>query len=843
MAPAKSLPQPEVPTTLRTLCANLPGVSATGISPDLAGASAGGRRLIAVVYADMVGYSRLIGLDDVGTLKRLRALRNTVIDPTIHEHSGRVVNTGGDSLLIVFESVEGAVSCAVKVQQQVPAYDGDQPPDRAIRFRVGINVGDVIPDGTDVHGDVVNVAARLQAECPPGGICVSRTVRDHVHGRLNLAFEPVGELTLKNIAHPVEAFVLRLDSAAQESATDAALAGPRARWRAALCAGLAGLLLFGAGGAVWWLYRGAGILPIVTQVSPTSSPATTQAYTPPNIGLSKAPRLSIVVLPFENLSRDHTEDYMADGVTEDVTTDLSRVPGMFVVARESAYTYQGKPIDVRKVGEELGVRYVLEGSVRKLGDALRVNAQLIATETGAHLWADRFDQKLNDLSSGLDEIVGRIVQTLGVALTDVESVRSKRERPTNPDAFDLILRAQSLGLHPMGPEEHSERRALLEQALRLNPNSIYAMTQLVNELVMRQNVGITGQGENARAAQLIAAAAASNPDDPFVLDATAYLLFSSGRYIEAISAYQHLLDEYPNAHGAYHLIGYCLISSGRAEEAIPMFEMAMRRDPRSALNYDRYAGIGIALLLLERDAESIVWQQRALAAVRTGYTALRAQYNLRLTAAYARLGNYDEAHHALAEANRLWPYATVRSHSPSDPSNRVVAGQIERFQAALRLAGLRDHAAEDADFRVAADGDLRQDYAGLTPTTVPGATTIQTVELVQLLSGRKPIVIDPLLYSWGRSIPGAVGLKNAGHGGSTSDEMQDRLRGKMHELSKGKLNTPIVATSWNTERFDGRNLALRLVALGYTDVYWYRGGREAWEVAGLPETEVDVQDW
>jgi adenylate cyclase len=823
-------------------CAILPGVSATGIGPDLASTSVGGRRLIAVVYADMVGYSRLIGLDDVGTLKRLRTLRSTLIDQTIHEHSGRVVNTGGDSLLIVFDSVEGAVRCAVKVQQQVPAYDGDQPPDRAIRFRVGINVGDVIPDGTDVHGDVVNVAARLQAECPPGGICVARTVRDHMHGRLNLAFEPVGELTLKNIAHPVEAFVLRLDSAAQEPATSATLASPRARWRAAPFAGLAGLLLIGAGGAISWLYRGAGILP-VTQVSPTSSPATTQAYTPPSVGLSKAPRLSIVVLPFENLSRDHTEDYLADGVTEDVTTDLSRVPGMFVVARESAYTYQGKAIDVRKVGEELGVRYVLEGSVRKLDDALRVNAQLITTETGAHVWADRFDQKLKDLSSGLDEIVDRIVQTLGVALTDVESVRSKQERPANPDAFDLMLRAQSLELHPMGPEEHSERRALLEQALLLNPNSIYAMTQLVYELVMRQNVGIAGQGEHGRAAKLIAAAAAINPDNPFVLDATAYLLFSSGRYGEAISAYQHLLNEYPNSHGAYHLIGYCLISSGRAEEAIPMFEMAMRRDPRSAQNYDRYAGVGIALLLLGRDEESIVWQQRALAAVHASYAAQRAQYNLRLAAANARLGRYDEAHRALAEANRLWPYGTVRSHSPSDPSNRVLAGQIERFQAALRLAGLRDHAAEDADFRVAVDGDLRQDYAGLTPTTMPGATTIQTVELERLLSGQKPIVIDPLLYSWGRSIPGAVGLKNAGHGGSTSDEMQDRLRGKMQELAKGNLTTPIVAVGWNSERFDGRNLALRLVALGYTDVYWYRGGREAWEVAGLPETAVDVQDW
>ena len=446
-------------------CANLLIVSATGIGSDLAGKAAGGRKLIAVVYADMVGYSRLIGLDDAGTLRRLRALRRALIDPAIREHGGRVVQTAGDSLLVVFDSIDGAVRCAVKVQQQVPVYDGDQPPDRRIRFRVGINIGDVIAHGTDLHGDGVNIAARLEAECPVGGICVSRSVRDHVHGRLDLAFEPIGAADAEE-HRTAGGSVCRCGSIRPpRNLRQTRRRRPHglAR-RIALLAGLVGLLLVGAGGTGWWLYRGAGTVPSATQVSPTSSPATTQAYTPPNIGLSKAPRLSIVVLPFENLSGDPKEDYLAEGITEDVTTDLSHVPGMFVIARESAYTYRGKAIDVRKIGEELGVRYVLEGSVRKLGDALRVNAQLVATETGAHLWADRFDQKLNDLSAGQEEIVDRIGQTLDVALTDLESARSKRERPTNPDAFDLILRARSLVLHPMGPEEHAERRVLLEQA-------------------------------------------------------------------------------------------------------------------------------------------------------------------------------------------------------------------------------------------------------------------------------------------------------------------------------------------------------------------------------------------
>ncbi|MEA2789119.1 MAG: adenylate cyclase, partial [Acetobacteraceae bacterium] len=748
---------------------------------------------------------------------------------------GKIVQTGGDSLLIVFDSIDRAVRCAVKVQKQVPVYDGDQPPDRRIRFRVGINTGDAIPHGTDLHGDGVNIAARLEAQCPVGGICISRAVRDQVH--LDVPFEPIGPLTLKNIARPVEAFVLRLDPTAKTTRW--------ARSSTALFASLAVALLVGAGGAGWWLYRGTAIVPLASQVSATSPATATQAYTPPDIGITKAPRLSIVVLPFQNLSGDPKENYLAEGITEDVTTDLSRIAEMFVIARETAFTYQGKAIDVRKVGEEVGVRYVLEGSARKLGDVLRVNAQLIATETGAHLWADRFDQRLIDLNAGQEDIVRRISQSLNVALTDIESARSKQERPTKPDAFDLILHARSIGLHPMGPREKAERLALFEQALQLDPTSIPALTGVASELHSNfaEYFGNPTADRLERAAKLIADAAAIRPNDPLVLNATASILNTRGRYTEAISAYHRLLDEYPNTYNAYDQIGMILTKTGRAEDAIPMIETAIRGDPRNPYIYARYDHLGFALLLIERDGDSIIWTQRALAANPNHAAGWRAQYNLRLAAAHARLGHLDEARRTVAEANRLWPYDTVRMHWPDDPSSRVYAAQIARFQAALRVAGHRDHAEEDADFGVAPDGNLHRELAGLTPTTAPGAATIRTADLERLLAERKPIVVDPLLYSWGRSIPGAVGLKNAGWGGETSDTMQDRLRKKMQALAKLDLGTPIVAVGWNSERFDGRNVALRLVALGYTNVYWYRGGREAWEVAGLPETEVDVQDW
>ncbi len=570
-------------------------------------------------------------------------------------------------------------------------------------------------------------------------------------------------------------------------------------------------------------------------VQPRDAPTVT---TPKSAG-ADPPRLSIVILPFQNLSGDRSEDYLADAITEDLTTDLSRVPGMFVIARQSAYMYQGRALDVRRVGEELGVRYVLEGSVRKLGDVLRVNAQVIATETGAHLWADRYDQQLTDPGAGQDAIVGRLGQVLKVALTDVESARGKRERPTNPDAFDLIIRAESIGLHPMGPRENAERRALLEHALRLDSTSIVAMARLALTLIRYATIG----DEFERAARLIADAAAINPNHLDVLSATGFLLLHSGRYSEAISAYQRLLDEYPNSPFAYAQIGICLIPTGQAEEAILMLERAIHLDPRGEFSWSRYERLGFALLMLGRDEEAIIWTQRALAAHPNDSAFNRAQYNLRLAASHARLGHSDAARRALAEANRIWPYDTVRTHAPEDPSNRVYAAQMERYQAALRLSGHRDHAEEDADFGVASDDRLHQDLAGLTPRTAPGATTIPTGELERLLIQRKPIVIDALEHSWGRSIPGAVGLKRVGWGNSVSDSMQDRLRRKMRSLAGDDFSRPIVAVGWNSERFDGRNMALRLVALGYKNVCWYRGGREAWEVACLPETELAIQEW
>jgi adenylate cyclase len=764
------------------------------MSANLIGRSPDRRKLIAVVYADMVGYSRLIGLDDAGTLERLRTLRKVVIDPAIEEHGGRIVQTGGDSLLIVFDSIDWAVRCAVKVQQLVPILDGDQQPDRAIRFRVGINIGDAIADGTDLHGDAVNVAVRLQAECPPGGVCVSRSVRDHVHGRLDLVFEELGALSLKNIAHPVEAFVVRLN---------------------------------------------------------TGVPHVPRSVAMPDLSIAKAPRLSLVVLPFDNIGGDRSEDYLADVITEDLTTDLSRLSGALVIARHSAAPFKGKPVDVRRIGEELGVRYVVEGSVRKLDDILRVNVQLIASETNTHLWAGRFDQNVKDVGIGQEEIISRLRSALGVQMIDAESARGARERPDNPDASDLLLRAQSAQRKAHSLQQLPQLGALFEQALQSDPSSVAAMCGLSSTLIDRYVITDCPDRGNEdlieQAATVVSAATAIEANSERVMISQALLLRAQGRWQQAIANFQRVIELSPNNPGLYRLLGFLKLGVGDAEDAIPLLQKSIRVDPLSPFNRHTCHRIGLALLLLERDEESIEWQRRALAAGPMAPPAWRAQCRLCIASAHASIGRLHEAQRAVAEANRLWPLATVRNMVPHQtprglPDPAFVA-QMRHVQEGLRLAGLRDHADEDADLGVVADSVLHTDLIGPTPISVPGATMIRTKELVSLLSRMKPIIIDVALDSWGRSIPNAIGLQGTGHGTDFSENLQERFIRKMHDLTGGDLSAPIVVFCVNSERFTSYNLALRLVALGYTQVYWYRGGVEAWQVNGLPESDLVLQDW
>jgi adenylate cyclase len=391
------------------------------------------RKLAAIFAADVEGYSRLMGLDEVGTLRTLTAYR-VIIDRLIASHRGRIFATAGDSLVADFASAVDAVQCAVAVQDAIAKENLDRPAGEQMRFRIGVHVGDIMVQGDNLFGDAVNVAARLEALAEPGGICVSRVVRDQIRDRLPYTFEDMGEQSVKNITRPVRAYSL---SAAAVAA-----------------------------------------FPATAVTADASDPAT-------------PPRLSVVVLPFANLSSDPDQEYFTDGITDDLTTDLSRISGSFVIARNTAFTYKNKPVDVREVGRELGVRYILEGSVRRNGDQVGVNVQLIDAKTGAHLWADRFYTDRANLAEAQNEITGRLARALNIELVADAGRRIDRERAANPDARDLVMRGWAWCNKAPQFTYRKEAQQAFARALEIDPESADARIGLASGFVINLSRGLS----------------------------------------------------------------------------------------------------------------------------------------------------------------------------------------------------------------------------------------------------------------------------------------------------------------------------------------------------------------
>src|SRR6516162_9058672 len=415
------------------------------------------RRLAAILAADVAGYSRLMGADEEGTHERLKAHLAELVDPKIHEHRGRIVKNTGDGLLAEFASVVDALRCAAEAQAGMTERNAAAPADQRIEFRIGIHQGDVVVEDHDIFGDAVNVAARLEALAEPGAICVSARVHGDAAGKLDLAFEDMGQQQLKNIARPVRVYAWRPKGVADPS-------GLRA---------------------------------------PPASPISQTIV---------APRLSIVVLPFTNLGNDPEQQYLADGITEDLTTDLSRIDGMVVISRTTAFTYRNKPIDVRQIGRELNVRYVLEGSVRRSGDRIRCNAQLIDAETDTHIWAERFDLLAQDLLWLQDEVTSRVAIALDLELLRREAARASE----NPDAFEYILRARAAYNRDSTRDSLVEAISLCESALALDPGSIQARGLLAQTLSSRvlDQMTDTPAADLECAEALIAEVLTTSPRDP-----------------------------------------------------------------------------------------------------------------------------------------------------------------------------------------------------------------------------------------------------------------------------------------------------------------------------------------
>jgi TolB-like protein len=569
------------------------------------------RRLAAILAADVAGYSRLMGADEEGALERLNALRRELLDPKIAEHRGRLVKTTGDGLLVEFASVVDAMRCAVEVQQAIPERNTGVAADDRIELRIGINLGDVIVEGDDIYGDGVNIAARIEALADPGGVLVSNTVHDHVRDRLPFVFEDLGEQQVKNIARPVRVYRVR----------DAAPKAPA----------------------------------------------------PPALPLPDKP--SIAVLPFANMSGDPEQEYFADGMVEEIITALSRIRWLFVIARNSSFTYKGQAVDVKQVGRELGVRYVLEGSVRKAGGRVRITAQLIDATSGAHLWADRFDGSLEDLFDLQDKVAVTVAGVIEPTLQAAETARSAGRPTTDLTAYDLYLRAYAMFMS--SARQIPEALRLMEQAVARDP---YYGPALVWAAVCCLALITDSRSEDPEADRRKGFGFARRAlevagDDPAILANAAQALAYFGEDIGAMMALvDRALELSPNYARGWHISGVLRNWAGQPDIAIEHIEAALRLSPRARVGPSLFH-IGRAHFVSRRFDKAV---PKLLLAIQED-PSLPPPYRY-LAACYAHMGRLDDAREIVA---RLRAFTAVVIPSVSHVRD---AAQRELYLSGLRLA-------------------------------------------------------------------------------------------------------------------------------------------------------------
>ncbi len=583
------------------------------------------RRLSAILAADVAGYSRLMHHDEETTHAKLTAFLTDAVAPAVAEHGGRIVKNTGDGFLAEFPSAVEAVRAAIQFQTRIHELTISDVEDRRIAFRVGINIGDVIVEPSDIFGDDVNIAARLESIAEPGGICISSSAFDHVRGKVGIEFTDLGEQNLKNIDRPVRAYAVVRDGPSRATQTGRARQGP---------------------------------------LSP--------------------PRLSIVVLPFANLSGAPEQDYFVDGVTESLTTDLSRINGSFVIARNTAFTFKGKPVDIKTLGRELNVRYVLEGSVQRGGNRFRVNVQLIDAETGNNLWAERFDKPVADLFDMQDEIVSRLANTLNAQLMTAEARRA--ERLPHPDAMDLCFQGKACTSLGVTPENLAQARKFFERCLALDPGNIEA---LVGIGLVDVSIGVNFFDDN-RAVHLAAAepalirALSLAPQHALAHGVLGLLQIQTNRGAQGIAECERALALDRNLAVAHGWIGIAKAYLGRPAETEGHVQEALRLSPRDTFVFRWMMFIGIAKLLLGDDANAVVWLRRSIET----YRDFPLPHFL-LAAALALLGEFDQAKAAAETGLAYYADFTIRRYRANAPSNNQIflAGR-ERIYEGMRMAGV-----------------------------------------------------------------------------------------------------------------------------------------------------------
>jgi TolB-like protein/class 3 adenylate cyclase len=563
------------------------------------------RKLAAILAADVVGYSRLMGRDEAGTLARLRKVRSEHLHPILTKYGGRLVKLTGDGALLEFPSAVDALSAAIEFQQTVAEANGDQPADTALVFRMGLHLGDLIVDGDDLYGDGVNIAARLEAEAPAGGVLISRTVHEAVAGRVQASFDDLGNLALKNIERPVQAFAVKWEPS---------------DWQ--LCV--------------------TAEEPVVLTGAPTPLP------------LPDKP--SIAVLPFQNMSADPEQEYFADGIVEDIITGLSRNRELFVIARNSSFSYKGKSPDIRQVGRELGVRYVLEGSVRKAGSRVRITGQLIDARNGAHLWADRFDGDLEDVFQLQDDVASSVVSTIGPTIERAEIDRSA-SRPTEILlAYDQYLRGLS-SYYKFSKEACETALTHFQAAAGSDPNyaRAFVMSAICHTTRRAMSWSVDLDREKVQAEEWTRRALQLDPRDSFVLARAACVLSYVVRNIEEASTLaDRAMELDPNDAYAWTWSGWTREWLGDQEDALRRFEHAIRLNPRDPQIAVTYNGMATAEFRLKRFAEAEKWARKALQEIPNYQAALRA-----LIASQALGGHLDQAKETLARYLRVDPNARV----------------------------------------------------------------------------------------------------------------------------------------------------------------------------------------
>lgn len=582
-----------------------------------------GRRLAAILAADVAGYSQLMHADEEGTHARLTALLAEAVEPTIAEHGGRVVKHTGDGFLAEFASAVEAVRAALHFQDRVRDLSAREPEDRRLVFRVGINIGDVIVEAHDIFGDGVNIAARLEGIAEPGGICISSSAYDQVRGKVPIEVTDLGEQNLKNIARPVRAY---------------AVAG--------------------------------------NQPGSTRRAGTAVQNSPP--------ALSIVVLPFANIGGDPEQDYFVDGVTESLTTDLSRISGSFVIARNTAFTFKSRAVDVKKVGRELNVRYVLEGSVQRGGNRLRVNVQLIDAETGTHLWAERFDKPVADLFDMQDEIVSRLANTLGAELVLAEAKRA--ERTLNPNAIELCF--QGAAWIYKGPihENMAVARDFFDRALIVDPNFVEA---LLGKARVEADLASTFVDEKrwayfAAAETLLTKVLALAPNNALAHAFLGLVLISTRRAEHGIAQCERALALDRNLARAWGMIAYGKQLLGHVDQTELHVKEAERLSPRDMSAYRWTNVAGVSKLLLGEDAAAVSWFRRCIDVNRNYPIG-----HFHLAAALALSGEVDEAQTVARTGLAQDPKFTIRNYRSGAASDNptYLAGR-ERIIEGMRIAGL-----------------------------------------------------------------------------------------------------------------------------------------------------------